>query len=336
MKKLFILALAVLLVIGLFSGCQMETPGSSTESATQPAETESTAATDQAPEGDEEIIIGYTPLSMEMEYFQNVVKAMEDTAAKYGNVTIMVKDPQMDAATQMTGIEDMIAAGADYICICSIDVATAENSTAYVHEKGKKVISHVSAFEGADVYVGLDEYTFGFMEGEAAGKYIKENLDGKGVVAILDADSLGGDLLLRSKGIEEGILSQAPDSVIIKSTAFEEEVAMTTTETLLLENPDINFICTTNDPGALGALAAVESKGVGDKVTISAIGSEERLIKAVAEGKILFTVDSGASTAGVAMVEVAVKLSKGEEVDKNITVDTPFVDQAEAKIRIGQ
>ncbi|MEG0630289.1 MAG: sugar ABC transporter substrate-binding protein [Christensenellaceae bacterium] len=331
MKKVVVLLIVVGLFVGMFSGCSMSSPVAETK-ATDAAQSEAEASAVQ----EKEIVIGYTPLSMELEYFQTTAKAMEEKAAEIGGVKVIIKDPQMDPGKQATGIEEMLTAGADYIAICSIDLAASNNSIKTVHDKGKQVISHVSALEGADIYIGLDEYTFGFMEGEAAGKYIKENLDGKGVVAILDADSLGGDLLLRSKGIEEGILSQAPDSKIQKTTAFEEAAALSATETLLLENPEINFICTTNDPGSLGALAAVESKGLQGKVVISSVGSDKRLVEAIADGKILFSVDSGAAPAGVAMVEAAVALAKGEKVEKNISLETPMIDKVEAQKRLAK
>ncbi|MDZ7837977.1 MAG: substrate-binding domain-containing protein [Actinomycetota bacterium] len=104
-----------------------------------------------------------------------------------------------------------------------MDHAAAGASAQYAKDNGVFVISHVSSFDNADVYVGLDELAFGLSTGEAAGKYVKENLDGKAKAAILNADTLGGDLVLRSQGLSEGLLEHAPEAEIVANvTAFEE------------------------------------------------------------------------------------------------------------------
>lgn len=322
MKKALTILLLLGICVGMMSGCGIQGTSTTTANTTTAAATTAgtTSAEETTKQEEVKLVIGYTPLSMEFEYFQTVVSNMQAECDKIG-AKLIVKDPQMDAAKQTTGIEEMIASGCNIIVICSVDPAAADASAKYCKEKGVKVISHVSNFKGADSYVGLDELAFGTSTGEAAGQYIKENLGGKAKVAILNADTLGGNLLLRSKGLVDGLIKYAPDATIVKNvTAFSEEKALTEVETILQANPDLNIIETTNDPGAYGALSAVKAAGKEGQIKIFAIGGDIRLGDLIAAGSIEASTDSNPEWTGQKMVEIANLLIQGKTVDLNITI----------------
>ena len=334
MKKYLKLVISLMLIIAVFAGCSMSSPA-----AEAPATPEAPAATTESPAVSEdgppdEIVIGYSPLTMEFEVFRDSADIMTAAAEEYGNARVIISDPQNDSMKQATGVEQMLSAGADVIVMVAIDTTVANTIAADVHDKGKYIIGYACTFDDADVCSGVDEYTFGFLQGEGVGKWIAENYDGQGVVAVLDADDLGGVLLNRSKGMIEGILSQAPDSKIQKTTAWSEADGMAAVETLTLENPDINFVAACNDPGAFGAIAALESKGLLDKVKVASIGSETRTMQMVADGRILLTIHADMDGGALEMFNTAIKLMNGESVDY-VSIPVTLIDQAEAKARLG-
>lgn len=329
MKKLMILILLVCFSFTVLAGCGAANEAPKKEAV--PAETKATEAKpaetkaeepkkEEAKPAAKEAILGYTPLSMAIAYFNDVNKGIQKASNEMG-VKILLNDPQMDAAKQASGVENMIAGGANVVAICSIDIATAQSAVKYAHEKKIPVISHISAFKDADVYVRLDEYKYGYAAGEAGAKYITANMGGKAKVAIMDADSLGGDLLLRSKGMIDGVKSAGPGvEIVARTTAFEEAKAMAAMENFLQEHPDINFAVTSNEPGAYGVLAA--SEAAGKKVKISSIGSEDRLCDLIMKDKIVSGIDPSPMWTGAKMVEIAKKIVNGESYDKEYWV--PF------------
>ncbi len=294
--------------------------------------------------GGKQVVLGYTPLSMGIAYFNDVVIGIQMKAKEMG-VKVIIKDPQLDAGKQFTAVEDLITAGANVIAICSIDIATAQSAVKYAKEKHIPVISHISKFDGADAYVSLSEYDYGFAAGKGGADYIKKNMGGNANVAILDADDLGGDLLLRGKGLQEGVLSGgAGIKVVARTTAWQEDKALNAMEAILKEHPEVNFVVTSNEPGAYGALAAAEAANRKD-IKISAIGSEDRQLDLIAAGKIVHGIDPSPIWTGQKIVEDAVKLVRGETLDKesmvpfgNVTPDNAMKikdDKAKAKASVG-
>jgi ABC-type sugar transport system substrate-binding protein len=324
-KILIITLTVVMITIALFlmPGCESAsaattaaattaaatTAAATTAAATTAAATTAAATTAAAPK----TVLGFTPLSMEIAAFQDVYNGVKYASKQLG-VEVILDDPQMDAQKQASGIENMISAGANVICIVSIDIPTAESSVQYCKEKGIPVISLISAFKGADVYIRLDEYNYGFADGKAGAEYITKNLGGKANVAILDADSLGGDLLLRSKGMVEGVQSAGEGvKIVARTTAFEEAKALAAMETILLEHPECNYAVTSNEPGAYGALAAAEAAG--KTLYISATGAEPRIIDLIEQGKIATGIYPSAEWMGEIQVEIANNIIQGKPYD---------------------
>ena len=117
--------------------------------------------------------IGYSPLSSELEYFQRVILGMQKKCDELG-IELLISDPQLDLNKQVTGLENLLTAGAQSLVICCLDPVAVEAAVDEAHAQGKTVISHVSTFKGADVYVGLDEYSFGYAGGENFAKELKK------------------------------------------------------------------------------------------------------------------------------------------------------------------
>jgi ribose transport system substrate-binding protein len=281
--------------------------------------------------------IGYSPLSTQLEYFQRVILGMERKCKENG-IKLLIDDPQLDLNKQVTGLEALMTAGAQSIVICCLDPVAVEAAVDEAHSKGVSVISHVSTFKGADVYVGLQEYEFGFAGGETFAKEFKKVFKGKNVnIANLDANTLGEGLVQRNKGLIEGFMKYYPNAKIVaQSTAFDEAKALEVFETMLQAHPDINVMLPNNDPAAYGVIAAVEGAHltVNKDVYIGCLGDQFKTLDLVEQGKIFSSVSVSPERTGEMMVEAAIDLYKGKEVAKNIDVPfKPIIRDNVAKVR---
>lgn len=100
----------------------------------------------------------------------------------------------------------------------------------------------------------MPEYDYGFTIGEHAGKWITEKLGGKAKVAIFDYPELES-IIARGDGIQDGILSQAPDAEIVaRQSANNPEKGMANMENILQANPDVEVLVCVNDAGRPGRL----------------------------------------------------------------------------------
>ena len=330
MKKLFALLLVFALTIAL-AGCTMNAPTADREPDGETGDSGGGSATS--------FTIGYTPQSMEFSYFQDVVKGMQDQADESGyDVEIIVKDPQMDAANQVTAAEELVTAGSQLVIVCSVDLAAMPPIVDYIkNEKGLPLIAHQSPFEGADCYVSIEDYSFGKTGGDAVGKYIADQMGGQAKIAILHGKTVGENLEQRYQGYVDGIREFAPDvEIVAEAAGYEEEMAMEALSTILTEHPDIDIVIGTNDPGQLGAYAAVEAAGLTGQIKVCGIGSEQRILEYVRDGKILYSVGDGAYETGRLLMEDSIKMLNGEAVEKEQPIECQLIDADTAVEMLGR
>jgi ribose transport system substrate-binding protein len=322
MKKLLLLILTFVLVVAMLAsfslvGCKEEVAEETVEEEEVKEEAEEKAEIEK---------IGYSPLTTQMEYFQRVILGCKSACDERG-IELLIDDPQLDLDQQVTGLENLITAGAEALIICSLDPVAVESAVDLAHSKDIPVVSHVSSFENADSYVGLNEYEFGLLGGKTFAEAFKQKAgeDAEIKMAVLASDQLGEGLVQRVQGEIDGILEYYPDAEIVaKADAFDEPTALDTLETMLQANPDINVVICSNDPGAYGAIDAIETsdKKINEEIYVCALGDQFKTLDLIEEGKILSSVSVAPEACGELMVEVAVKLLNNEDVDLNVF--TPF------------
>lgn len=268
--------------------------------------------------------IGYSPLTMEFDYFRFTLQGMEEVAEQCG-IEVVVDDPGIDAAEQVSGIENQIASGVAALAIVSVDPVAIETAVNAAKDAGLPVVSQVSTFEGADVYVGLPEHEFGRLQGVLNGEGLLEFKPDKDTykVAILNADSLGEGLLDRKQGLIDGLEESVDNYEIVADVeAFAEDTALSAVETILQANPDLDLIMTVNDPGSLGARSAVQSAGLelNAEVIVGGMGIDKRVLEGVLAGDFPGAVSPEPVATGRTMVELMLQLLRGETVEEQVDV----------------
>ncbi|MFQ8690083.1 MAG: substrate-binding domain-containing protein, partial [Blautia sp.] len=101
----------------------------------------------------------------------------------------------------------------------------------------------------------------------------------------------------------------------------------------LQAHQDIKAILSANDEMALGAIEAVEAAGKvpGKDILITGFDAGDDAVAAVKDGKMLFTVEQQTTEMGEMSVETALKMMKGESVDKELPIDITLIDSETAK-----
>lgn len=278
--------------------------------------------------------IGYSPLTAAFDYFQFTIQGMEEEAAECG-VEVVVDDPASDAAAQVAGIENMLTAGVGAVGIVSIDPNAILAAVDEARARDAFVISQVSTFEGADVYVGLPESEFGRLQGAGASAALVElKPDEQYEIAILNADSLGSGLLERKEGLIAGLEENISDYEIVADVeAYSEETALSAVETILQANPGVDLILTVNDPGSLGARAGVLSSGfeLNSDVMVGGMGIDKRVLQGVLDGDFPQAVSPEPVATGRAIVRAALDLSAGISVEKDLLIPPVLITAENAQ-----
>jgi len=205
-----------------------------------------------------------------------------------------------DHASQVTAVENMIAAGARTILITASDSRAIAPVLRKAREKGVLVIAldtPTEPLDAADALFATDNYEAGVLIGE----YAKAALGGRRpVVAMLDLVpglSVGTQ---RHNGFLRGFGVNAPDaksselgthpSVVCMVDSFGDQArGQSAMETCLQKNADINLVYTVNEPAAAGAFNALKRAGKEKGVVIVSIDGGCEGIRNVGKGMIAAT-----------------------------------------------
>src|SRR4051794_26648329 len=143
-----------------------------------------------------------------------------------------------------------------------------------------------------------------------AQEFVK-SLDGKGKYVELLGKESDTNAGVRSQGYKD-VLSQYPDlkRVAQQSANWDQQEAFTKMETILQRNRDIDGVIAGNDTMALGAVAALKSAGLLDKVKVVGFDGSPDAISAVKKDNMVATVLQPAALIAQMAVEQADKMIK--------------------------
>ncbi len=140
-------------------------------------------------------------------------------------------------------------------------------------------------------------------------------------MAILLGDLANESTRERTKGVEAVVAKYPNIKVVQKQTAkFSRNDAVDVVSNWMTAGDDINAIASNNDEMAIGAIQAL---GKNDKhILVAGVDGTPDALQMIKNGKMVASVFQDAKGQGEGAVQTAVKLVKGEKVQK--IVDIPF------------
>lgn len=268
---------------------------------------------------DEKLRVGYVTMDITSPYFISMIDGMKEKAEELG-IELSVHDGKYEAQPQIDAMETLITQKVDVIILSANDTEALQPMVDKAKEAGIKVIAANVEMENVDAFVSLDEYEYGFMGGEIAGKYIAENMDGKAEVAVLTFSQIPA-VLNRSKGLIEGIQKHAPNvKVVAEVDANDRESGMTAAENILQANPNVNIVVGVSDDAVLGAYEAfVAANRTGDDVCLVGLDAVEEALQKVNDNTIFRgTVDIAPFESGKNIIETTKKVVEEGSIEDMI------------------
>lgn len=234
--------------------------------------------------GSEELRFAFMVHDLGNPFWATQAKGASEMADELG-VKLTVIDMHVDPAKEIDTWENLITSQIDGIIISCVDEKASQEYCRKAQASGIKVMAAVHPLPGADGSLSNDEYNYGYLEGVEAGKFISNELGGKAEFALLAADCTPF-VIPRTDGIRDGILSEAPDAVLVaRQDAYQTDVGMTVTESILQAHPDLQVIGCLNDNGALGAYEAMSAAGKNPDTTwIGGTDGVDQALKLIKEG----------------------------------------------------
>jgi fructose transport system substrate-binding protein len=226
--------------------------------------------------------------------------AQKEAQAKGATLSSAAGKFDGDNASQVTAIENMVAAGVKGILITPSDTKAIVPAIQKARAKNVLVIALDTPTDPQSAVDALFA-TNNFTAGQLIGKYAAEVTAGKQVkIATLD---LGPGITvgaLRHNGFLSGFgvqnidpnattLATDPRVACSQDTAGDQAKGQTAMETCLQKDPGINVVYTINEPAALGANTALKAASKDKNVLVVSVDGGCTGVKAVPEGKIAAT-----------------------------------------------
>ena len=311
MKKVFLLALACLMMLGCFAACSAP--------ATSEAPAGGDTAESTAPEGsrDDTIKIGVSFGTLQEERWEAERVRMLERADELDNVELIYTDANHDANTQNDQIENMISQGIDVLVIGPQDNEAAAVGAAAAKEAGIPVVSYcrVVNYDQLDVIVSYDYVTIGeenmklALENVPTGKYMLIN--GHDADSVCHDENTGYHNVI-DEYVERGDVEIVYDQYVEN---WSPDGAMAAVENILTrEDNDIQAIICNNDGMAGGAVQALIAQRLEGQVYVAGMDAELAACQRIVEGTQSATVLTGYDPLADAVFDAALQLAKGEEL----------------------
>lgn len=302
--------LVLALAVGACGSDDDDSASTGTDAAAAPGAT--TAADTSAKSGSGKKI-AVLLFSRGFEFMVALDQAAQDEAKKQG-LDVTVLDGKGDTSTQLTQIDDQIAAGVDGFVISPNNSEEIVPGIEKINAAGIPVVTVDAISAGGDVagHVGFDNEAAGH---EAADFLIKELPDGGPVLELTGAQG-AYHAVRRGRGFDEGMAKDKKFKVIKRDAEWTADKALSLTVDNFTANPDIKAVYSHNDEMVRGVVSGLGQAGKtpGTDVKVVGIDGTPQALERIRSGEQTATIQQDPFEMGSLAVSTLVKAMGGEQV----------------------
>ncbi|NUM55537.1 MAG: substrate-binding domain-containing protein [Candidatus Hydrogenedentes bacterium] len=270
--------------------------------------------------------VGASLLTQGHQFYRDLVAAMETEAKKQG-YSLRIQYAEFQSPKQINQIETFVQQGVDALIVAPCDSAGIAPTINDAASKGIPVFTADIAAHNANVtsHIASDNV----LGGKLIGEYLAKLLNGKGNVAIIDNAEVAS-VQERVAGFEEAIKGYPEIKIVQKAPGYgRRDKAMRAAQDVIQAQSDLNAIFGINDDSALGALAALESAGMQDKVIIVGYDGTPEARDVIRSGRALKadTVQHPEEIGRITIQTIADHFA-GKPVPKIVPVRVDIIDKA--------
>lgn len=267
-------------------------------------------------------LIGASYMTMNNEFYEILNEQISHRVEAEGD-RLILRDPALSLSRQREQIERMLEKGIRVLVLTPVDADGLSDVLQKAHEQGVRIIvvdSNVSDDELVDCTIVSDNYKAGRLLGE----YFLQNKNESKVVIMTHEEAMSGRE--RVKGFADTIRGHSGINVVrLIPCEGQLEIAMPRMEKLIESGVDFDSVFCLNDPASMGVAAALESKGLLDKVDIYGVDASPDAKQLIFEGKMKASVAQFPTQIGEAAAGAIYDLLEGREVEQYISVPVELV-----------
>ena len=253
---------------------------------------------------------------------------MQDYAKTLNGVELQVEDAQNDVAKQQSQIQNFIAAGVDAIIVNPVDTDATAAMSKIAADAGIPLVYvnrepvNIDSLPEKQAFVASNEMESGTLETQEVCKL----LGGKGKAVVMMGELSNQAARMRTKDIHDVLATDACKGIEIveeQTANWSRTQGADLVTNWLSAGLEFDAVIANNDEMAIGAIQALKAAGRSmDSVVIGGVDATQDALAAMAAGDLDVTVFQNAAGQGQGSVATALKLAKGETVEKKVYI--PF------------
>ena len=271
--------------------------------------------------------------------FLTVLRNGIDAKGKELGVEVQIEDAQNDVAKQLEQIKNFAASGVSAIIVNPVDTSATQAMTdaaaaakvplVYVNRQP----INVDTLPDGQAFVASNEVDSGTLETKEICRLLKEAGKAEANVYVMMGELSNQAAVQRTKDIHD--VMAGPDcgvklNIIDEQTAnWSRDQAQNLMNNWISSGKAYDAVIANNDEMAIGAIQAMKAAGVDMKTMIvGGVDATQDALAAMAAGDLDATVFQNAAGQGAGALDAAIKLSKGEAVEKKVYIPFELVTPA--------
>lgn len=264
---------------------------------------------------------------------------MIEQAKGMEGVELQVEDAQNDVAKQLDQIKNFAASGVKAIIVNPVDTSATQAMTDAAAAANIPLVYvnrqpiNVDTLPDGQAFVASNEVESGTLETLEVCRLLKEEGKTTANIYILMGELSNQAAVQRTQDIKDVMASGKCGvelKVIDEQTAnWSRDQAQNLMTNWISTGAQYDAVIANNDEMAIGAIQAMKAAGVDMKsVIVGGIDATQDALAAMAAGDLDVTVFQNAAGQGAGALEAALKLAKGEKVEKKVYIPFELVTPA--------
>jgi ribose transport system substrate-binding protein len=261
--------------------------------------------------------------------FWAAVEAGAQEKAKELGIDLVVLAPpsETDVQAQISQVEDQLAKNIDAMALAPTDA----NALAPIVDKAKAagvgvVFVDTKGINEGVTFIGTNNETGAAL----AADFICKNIEKGSDVAIIQGVITHSTGQARADGSKNGLTACGMNVVAEQPADWDTAMAQSVMENIITGNPNLKAVFASNDNMALGAVQALKTAGILDKVMVVGFDANPNAAASILAGEMTATIAQNPMNMGRFGVENALKVKKGETIDAVIDTGTVLVTKENA------
>lgn len=262
---------------------------------------------------------------------------MSDYAKTLNGVSLQVEDAQNDVSKQQSQIQNFIASKVDAIVVNPVDTDATAAMSKIAADAGIPLVyvnrqpANVDTLPANQAFVASNEQQSGTLQAQE----ICRLLGGKGKAVVIMGELSNQAARMRTQDVHDVLKTDACKGIQIveeQTANWDRTQGSDLVTNWLSSGTEFDAVISNNDEMAIGAIQALKAAGKDTKkVLVGGIDATQDALAAMQAGDLAVTVFQDAAGQGKGSVDAALKLAKGEKIDKKVYIPFQLVTPENVK-----